>query len=82
MLAALADLSAYQTSKNLSGPQLVLLGDIDGDGAVTNADLQSLLDLLKSGGGSAAQVPEPPSIVLMALAATFVVVSHYGRRLR
>ena len=82
MLAALADLSAYQTSKNLSGPQLVLLGDIDGDGAVTNADLQSLLDLLKSGGGSAAQVPEPPSIVLMALAATFVVVSHYGRQRR
>ena len=59
MLAALADLTAYQTSKNLSGPQLVLLGDIDGDGAVTNADIQSLLELLKSGGGSLASVPEP-----------------------
>ena len=67
MLAALADLTAYQTSKNLSGPQLVLLGDIDGDGAVTNADIQSLLNLLKVGGGSVAQVPEPATIMLMAL---------------
>ena len=75
MLAALADLTAYQTSTNLSGPQLVLLGDIDGDGAVTNADLQALLNLLKSGGGSVAQVPEPASIELMALAALLLAAS-------
>jgi hypothetical protein len=33
---------------------------LDGDGKVTNADLQGLLNLLKSGGGSNA-VPEPES---------------------
>jgi hypothetical protein len=75
MLAALADLSAYQTSKNLSGPQLVLLGDIDGDGVVTNADLQALLTLLKSGGDSLAAVPEPGSMVLMALATPLLIAS-------
>jgi Dockerin type I domain len=83
MVAALADLNAYQTSKNLSEPQLVLLGDIDGDGAVTNADLQALLTLLKSGGGSVVEVPEPESIVLMALAASLLATSvraHAGRQ--
>jgi Dockerin type I domain len=67
MLAALVDLNAYQTSKNLSGPQLVLLGDINGDGVVNNADLQALLNLLKSGGGSLAAVPEPATLPLSLL---------------
>ena len=34
--------------------------------ALTNADVQALLTLLKSGGGSLAAVPEPASLVLLA----------------
>ena len=58
MLAALTDLNAYQTTKNLTGLQLVLLGDLNSDGSVTNTDIQTLLDLVaNNGGGSARRSP-------------------------
>jgi PEP-CTERM motif len=53
---------------------------IDGDGAVTNADIQLLLNLLKVGVGSATQVPEPATIVLMALAALLLIAPFCARR--
>jgi len=43
MEAALVDLNGYQTSKSLTDEQLLALGDVNGDGVVNNADLQSLL---------------------------------------
>ena len=52
----------------LSDSNVLTIGDIDHSGAVTNADVQALLDKLKSGGGSVDPVPEPASLVLMALA--------------
>ena len=68
MQAALADLNAYKSINGLSDANLISIGDVDGSGSVSNADVQALLTLLKTGGGSVAAVPEPASIALMALA--------------
>jgi hypothetical protein len=54
MLNALTDLNSYRAGKNISTADLLALGDLDGDHSVTNRDLQSLLTLLKTGGGSGA----------------------------
>ncbi len=45
------------------------MGDLNGDGVVNNADLQALLNLLKSGGGSSDAVPEPAALVLLVIGA-------------
>ena len=68
MLIALTDLNQFQTANGLSAAELLSIGDIDGDGKLTNADVQALLMRLKSGGGSVDAVPEPASLVLLALA--------------
>jgi hypothetical protein len=68
MLSALTNESAYALASGLTVDQLALLGDANGDGAFTNADIQSLLDLLKSGGGSTSPVPEPAAGLLMIFA--------------
>ncbi len=65
MEQALADTSAYEAAHNhLTDAQLLAIGDLNGDHSFTNADLQSLLNLLKSGGGSSNLVPEPSTFVL------------------
>ena len=68
MLIALAVLNKFQTVNGLSAAELLAIGDIDGDGKLTDADVQALLMRLKSGGGSVDAVPEPASLVLLALA--------------
>jgi Protein of unknown function (DUF3466) len=74
MLSALTNLPGYESSGNLANADLLAIGDLNGDGKVTNADLQGLINLIKGAGGSGAQaVPEPSAIVLAAFAAgTFV----------
>ena len=54
MMTALADLNSYRTAKGLSPADLTTLGDLNGDGAVNNRDLQGLISLVatKAGGGS------------------------------
>jgi beta-glucanase (GH16 family) len=70
MLNALCDASAFAAAHNLTTAQLTLLGDFNGDGKFTNLDIQPFLDKLaaqSSGGGTLAGVPEPASLILLAL---------------
>jgi hypothetical protein len=65
---ALANWSKFETDNSLSLADATTIGDVNGDGKVTNADLQALLVKLKSGGGSVASaVPEPAAAVLAGL---------------
>ena len=69
MMAALADLSGYESQKELTDSQLQMLGDLNGDGQITNADIQALISLVATAGGNSAlnAVPEPPAVWLMLL---------------
>ncbi len=52
MMQALTDTATYQSTNNLSSADATLVLDANGDGAVTNADLQFLLNRLLSGGST------------------------------
>jgi hypothetical protein len=80
MLKALTNLSSYASTNSLTPAQLVLVGDFDNSGTVTNRDIQGLLNLVSSFGlGSVASVPEP-STVLLALLASFALA--VGKKIR
>jgi len=74
MESALTNVSAYESAHNLTSAEFTTLGDLNGDGQVNNADLQALLTLLKSGGGSTGAVPEPSSLLLLAFGGFALVV--------
>ena len=76
MLAALTDLSSFKSAKGLSDAQLEVLGDFNSDFRVDNSDLQSLLNQLAiaGGGGSAAAVPEPASLWLLAVGGLLIYI--------
>ncbi len=80
MLVALTDLNAYENSNGLSDTQLLAIGDLNNSGTLTNADMQSLLDLIanNSGSGSVSSVPEPSSPALFVLGAILClgIVGH------
>lgn len=78
MTVALADLAHFKTQYSLSDANYNLIADVNEDGKVTNADLQSLLDLLKNGGGSTDSVPEPSTFVLAILAFGLLVRKNYS----
>jgi glucose/arabinose dehydrogenase len=78
LLSALVDLKAYQGS--LTDAQLAEFADLTGDGKVTNADLQALLNLLISDGGSLTAVPEPASAPLIAIALPCFAAAVIRRR--
>ncbi len=69
---ALDNESAYKQDYNIDASNFKKVADVNGDGVVNNADLQSLLNLLKSGGSSNHPVPEPSTLVLVVLAALMV----------
>jgi hypothetical protein len=80
MMEALANLSGYNAAhSNLTATQLLDTEDVNDDGVVNNADLQAMLDLLKTGGGSADPVPEPASIVLLDLGALAIAFRRRSR---
>ena len=79
MLNALTNLPGYESTGGLSNADLLAIGDLNGDGKVTNADLQGLISLLNGGGGTGAQaVPEPNAMWLgmIAVAALFICRRH------
>jgi fibronectin-binding autotransporter adhesin len=81
MLKALTNLTNYAATNFLTPAQLVTLGDLDGSGTITNADIQGLLSLVVTlGGGSVAAVPEPSTIVLVL--AAIVGISPFVRMRR
>ena len=67
MLAALTDLNKFEANNTLTPARLLTVGDVDSSGAVNNLDIQALLNVLKSGGGSVAPVPEPASLALAGM---------------
>ncbi len=64
---ALTDLTGYESQYGVTTGTLSLIDDINGDGKFTAADLQDLLILLKTGGGSGDPVPEPTTLALLVL---------------
>jgi hypothetical protein len=80
MMSALGDLTTYQTNRNLSPTDLTTIADIDNDTAVTNLDLQALVNLLAAdaaGGGSAGAISSA-SISPLRSVATPTVPSALG----
>jgi hypothetical protein len=74
MLRALSDLQKYEADSQFGVEELSEVADINGDGVVTNADIQSLIGLLASGGnGSLSSVPEPGSLILAAIGGVALV---------
>jgi len=72
-MTALSNLSAYQSAHNFTATDLANIGNLDGDHATTNLDLQAILVALAntpSGAGSLAPVPEPPTLWLLIIGLT------------
>jgi endonuclease I len=67
MLAAIADPSDYETANSLSPTDFMDIADINWDGTISGADVQSFENLLINGQGVTSTVPEPSSMVLLAL---------------
>jgi hypothetical protein len=78
MLLALTDLSAYESQYGVTPTDVSYVGDVNGDGAMTNADLQYLENELISGQGNNSAVPEPSAFVLLGFAS--LILLHRCRR--
>lgn len=76
MERALVDPNGYKTANSLSNLDYTLIGDINQDGIVNSADLQTFLNFLVSGGGSTHSVPEPSSLILLALGACGILIQQ------
>jgi len=76
MMSALANLSAYKTSHGFSNSDLLTVANINGDSAVTNTDLQSLLCMLANDvQPPISPVPEPTAGALAAFGGLLIALS-------
>jgi hypothetical protein len=81
MLGALTDLAGYKLLHGITDDYLLKIGDLNGDNAVTNADIQAELDLVAASAAvSLTAVPEPPALVLAVLAAAGVFIACRRRK--
>ena len=80
MLQALADSNSFKTSNDLTAAAFTKLADLNGDGQVTNADMQYILNDLLAGNGSTAAVSEPASFVLLAIILPVVIARACWQR--
>ena len=80
MLNALTNLPGYESAGGLSNADLLAIGDLNGDGKITNADIQGLIGLLNGGGGTGARaVPEPNAMWLgMSAVAAILICRRHG----
>ena len=83
MMAAMGSPQTFMAANNLSSDDFLSMGDLNGDGKVDNSDVQGLIAMLASGGGSAslAAVPEPSAICLLAAGAIIMLNTrrlHHG----
>jgi endoglucanase len=61
LMTALSDVTAYQTSHNLSPSDVLAVGNLDGDAAVTNLDLQAMVVMLANAAAGGAPPGLAPS---------------------
>lgn len=61
LMTALTDVNAYQTSYSLSQNDVLAVGNLDGDGVVTNLDLQTMIVMLANAGGGGSFSPAAAS---------------------
>ncbi len=79
MLAATVNLAGYQASTGLSDAQLIAMGDANGDGRVSNADIQAVIDaLITAASGAGAAATSAAVVTPSSTPATVVVVSAVG----
>jgi hypothetical protein len=76
MMLAMTNPTLYKSTYNVSDSQLQTLANVNNDGVVNNGDIQYLLKLLKTGGGSAAAVPEPSTGLLLILVLVRLIPRH------
>ena len=78
MMSALTDLNDYKAARGLSDADLLAIGDINGDGKFTNADVETLIALVANssgtGGSSLTAVPEPATLSLAVLGGAGLLV--------
>ncbi len=80
MMSALVDLPDYMSTYDLSPADLNTIGNLNGDGQITNADLQSLLNMLICGANQVQSVPEPTAFVLLLVSS--LLGAAFFRRLQ
>jgi hypothetical protein len=78
MMQAIANPSGYESANDLSADEFSQLGDLNGDGKFTNADLTAMLGYLR-GDPPPVGVPEPSTLLLAALGFGAVVIASRRR---